>query len=111
MRKQRQFSTSFKLHLALNDKAASLKALRHPLLTQKRYFFQPSHWADTNEERWQQVTESLVIRKPGFRSVGDEDFINSLASGLPVHSAQSPLQKTVSVPRAQCVLGLRWAQE
>lgn len=102
MRKWRQLFYQLLATLSIKWQSCILKALRHPLLTQKRYFFRPSHWADTNEERWQQVTESLVIRTTGFRSAGDRDFINSLASGLPVHSTQSPLQKTVCTESAVC---------
>lgn len=54
------------------------------------------------KERWQQVTESLVIRTTRFRSVGVQDLINSLASGLPAHGAQSPLQETVCTESTVC---------
>lgn len=54
------------------------------------------------KESWQQVTESLVIRTTRFRSVGEQDLINSLASDLPAHSAQSPLQKTVCTESMVC---------
>lgn len=93
MRKWRQLSSSFELHLALNDKVASPKAFETP----------PANWSAISsnhpagqpgmKERWQQVTESLVIMTTGFRNVRVQGFINSLTRGLPLYSSQSRVQR------------------
>lgn len=94
-------SCSFELHLLLNNIVVSPKAFKTP----------PANWSATSsnnptgqpgmKERWQQVTENLVIMTTGFRSVRVQDFINSLPSSVPLYSSQSPVQSQAGIKSAK----------